>query len=270
MKIGALSLFLLLFSFLQKIQSQEADWDFSTFLERDNFYLLHGKIDGKYPITMQLWDRNYACCGDPRLPIQFKNGAIDGWYSYDKIGKRIQLIGYHKNDEYVRLYVPGNLFDTIDYNTCELQDYREVFTNDENFDLTKLKWRRGNESTFKAVELEMEHKATFGTKVFLAFNISEIELLQVNISELTEIFSIDKIEILSSSYTEGCFHVLFELKDWGWREAQYYVGYLRIDEDLNIAGFTLAKTYDSWFGESQDEIIFDIAFPEQGITIIKH
>jgi hypothetical protein len=256
--------------FVVEGKAQGASWRFLALLEKENYFLLQGEIDGKYPITMQLWEQNYARCGASHFPIQFRNGALDGWYSYDKIGKKIPLVGYYKHDHCVRLYVPENLLDTLDRYTCEPPGSKEIFTNDEDYDLTRMQWKQRVESEYKGVELEILHAASQETKAFLALRISEIEMARVNISERSGIFSIDEILVLSAAHQEDGFHVLFEVNDWGWREAQEYVGYLWIDEDLEVRGFSFVKTYDSWFGETQDEIHFDLKFPHRGITIQKH
>jgi hypothetical protein len=264
-------LFLLFFMLLlPESPAQGAKWHFSTQIEKENFFLLKGKIDDKYPITMQLWEKAFVRCGDPHTAIQWQNGGLDGWYAYDKVGKKIPLIGYFRPDHSVRLYVPEHLLDTLDRNTCEPPAFMEVFTNGDDYDLTRLQWKQRGDSQYKEVELEVLHQASQQTTAFLALHISGVELAQVDISERSGIFSIDELNVLGASHREDGFHVLLEANDWGWREGQRYIGYLRIDEDLEVRDFTFIKTYDSWFGETQDEILYDLKFPERGIRVKEH
>ena len=119
----------------------QTEWKFQPKVEKNEFYLLEGKIDDKYPITMylkQTWDFCGAGNNNNR-----KARGLTGWYEYSKVGKKIPLIGSISGsdpDHFIKLFVPNNLLDTVNSATCELNNYKETFTA-ESFQFTELSWK---------------------------------------------------------------------------------------------------------------------------------
>jgi hypothetical protein len=232
-------------------------------VERGNYYLLNGAIDGRYKITMRLYIHNSARCGEEWKAIQWKNGGIDGWYQYDRIGKKIDLTGSYLYDKEVRLYVPSSPEDTIDKVTCEMEDFKEIFWNDEDFDLTRMKWKLKGYREAKTVELKILHEPVQDT-MFIILERNNAEGKIINISSLIDIPEIDDIETMSYSKVDNDYHLLFKLENNGWREYQEYLGHLTVNEELEIEDFNVFLSYDSWNGE-REKLIYDEQRPENGI-----
>lgn len=80
--ITTFTLFFMLNSFLYC----QNNWEFSSRIERNNFYLLEGNIDNKYPIRMYL-EETWDYCGngnakwDPRI--------VKGWYERVWLGRMV-------------------------------------------------------------------------------------------------------------------------------------------------------------------------------------
>ncbi len=212
---------------------------------------------------MMLFDNNSARCGEEWRAIQWKNGGIDGWYRYDRIGKIIDITGSYLNYKEVRLYVPSSPEDTIDRITCDMENFNEIFWNNEDFNLTRMKWKMKGDSEAKTVELKMLHEPVQDT-ILVIFERKKEEAKVINISNLIDIPKINNIEIISYSKSDGEYHLLFKLENNGWREYQEYLGHLAINENLELESFNVFLSYDSWKVE-KEKLIYDEQHPEIGI-----
>ncbi|MEZ5059225.1 MAG: hypothetical protein R2879_19490 [Saprospiraceae bacterium] len=209
----------LLFSMLSVVNpifGQTNDYHFEGKVEKGNFYLLKGTIAGSYAITMKLFIQNWARCGEEWKAIQHKNGGIDGWYQYDRIGEKIPLTGSYLFDKEVRIFVPGSEDAIIDSLTCEMENYKEVFWNDEAFDPTLMNWKMKGASESKPVSLNILHKPVSDT-LFIIMKAKPCEEKIINISNLIDKPEIDNIQIISYSKVEDQYHILL-LENNGWRE----------------------------------------------------
>ena len=246
---------------------QNEEFKFTANTKSADYYLLKGTIDNKYKITMKLHVRNSARCGEKGLAIQWKNGGIDGWYSYDKYNEKIEILGSYLNDNEVRLFVPNSSEDTINDLTCEMENYKETFWNLEDFDLTKMNWKMKNSNKPKPVELSIIHEPVPDTLI-LTFEKSGEIAQTINISKLIKKPELDEIEVISYSKFEDKYHLLFTLENFGWREYQSYLGYLSINENMKLENFEVLLSYDSWKSE-EENLIFDKKHPEKGIKKIE-
>lgn len=247
----------------QAVSFRSEAFHFKTKVERGNYYFLKGEIDGKYKITMKLFEQESARCGEEWKAIQWMNGGVDGWYEYDKIGKEIKLTGSYLFDNEVRLYVPGSPADTIDRITCKMENFEEVFWNEEDYDLTQMKWKMKGSEEVKTVELEMLHKPAPDT-LCIVFERKDGEGAILNVSEMIDIPAPDNIETISYSKFDDQYHLLFKLENHGRREYQEYLGHLALNEEMELVDFNVLLKYDSWKGEVE-KLIFDEQHPEYGI-----
>ena len=164
-------------------------------------------------------------------------------------------------------FVPNSSEDTINDLTCEMENYKEKFWNNEDFDLTHMKWKMKNSDKPKSVELSIIHKPAPDTLI-LTFEKSDGESHIINVSELSEKLRLGKMEVISYSKFEDKYHLLFKLENFGWREYQSYIGYLSINENMKLENFEVLLSYDSWKSEKEN-LIFDKEHPELGITKIE-
>ncbi|HFA49163.1 MAG TPA: hypothetical protein ENJ95_09110 [Bacteroidetes bacterium] len=244
---------------------QDLGFKFTAKTEKGNYYLLKGNIDGKYKITMKLFLSGGPRCGEEWKAIQWKNGGLDGWYYYDKIGTKIKLTGSFGFDSYgeVKLYVPMSSKDTINAYTCEMENYKEVFVNEDDFDFTKMKWKMKGDKIFKDVNLDILKKPS-PNKITVTFELPNGKSKKLDINKLSELVGFDDINIISYGEANNYYHLLFKLENFGWREYQKYIGYLNINDNLELKDFKICLAYDSWNGE-EEKISFDIAHPENGV-----
>ena len=247
----------------QTIFCQSDEFRFIGKVAMGNYYLLNGTIDGKYRITMNLTVHNWARCGEEGLAIQWKNGGIDGWYQYDRIKEKIDIVGSYLNYNEVRLFVPNSPRDTIDAITCEMKNYKEVFWNGNDFDVSKMKWKMQGEKEAKDVELKILHEPSQDT-VLLVFERNNKDSIIFNVCDSIGKTEIDNIEIISYLKFNGYYHVLFKLEYNGWREYQEYIGHLAINDKLELEDLNVLLNEDSWIGES-GKVIYDKQHPEKGI-----
>ncbi len=212
---------------------------------------------------MRLVVHDWPICGEEWLPIQAKHGGIDGWYEYDKIGKKIVLRGSYLYENEVKLFVPKSLSDTINSTTCNMEHYKEIFVNREDFDLTTMYWKMQGDLDFKKVELNILHRPCPDT-ISVIFEHGNHQIEAFNISALANIEGVDDIRIISYVRKDGNYHLLFKLENNGWREYQDYVGYLRVNDEMKLEDFYVYLNYDSWAGE-KNNLIYDESHPEMGV-----
>ncbi len=262
----SIQLIILFLSFIlagQVAFCQSRAFQFRPKVASGNFYLLKGTIDGRHKITMKLDVLNSARCGAAYKSIQFKNGGIDGWYEYDRIGERIPITGSFLNGEEVKLFVPNSVQDTINGITCEMVNFKEMFWNDEDFDVIKMQWKQQDVKGSKEVRLTAFHTPVEDT-MFLEFIVDDEVSKVINVSDLTDVSGIDNIEVISYSSVDSIYHLLFRLENNGWREYQDYIGYLSMNKDLQLKEFYVVLRDNSWSGESAT-LFYDEYHPERGV-----
>ncbi|PHN02517.1 hypothetical protein [Flavilitoribacter nigricans] len=243
--------------------SQNEGFRFSGKVARGDYYLLRGKMDGKYDIHMYLTVQQGARCGEGWKAIQHKNGGIDGWYKYERIGQKLPITGTYLNEHSVRLFVPQTPGDTIDAITCEMENYRETFWNESDFDLTRLRWQKKGARKVRQVELEVLHDPGRDT-VLLIFERPDKKPEFFNMGQLLGLPEIDKIEVIAYTRSGTSYHLLFRLEYNGWREYREYLGHLVLNEQAGIEDLRYFLSYDSWQPE-KEKLIYDARHPERGI-----
>ncbi|HHH53751.1 MAG TPA: hypothetical protein ENK91_08845 [Bacteroidetes bacterium] len=251
----------------QTIFCQSDDFKFTGKVASGNYYFLNGTIDRKYRITMRLTVHNWARCGEENIAIQWKNGGIDGWYYYDRIKEKIKIVGSYLNNSEVKLFVPNSPKDTIDAITCDMKNYKEVFWNENDFDVSNMKWKKHGEKEAKDVELKILHYPSQYT-IYLIFKQNNKESKTINVSELFDMPEIYNIKIISYLMFNRKYHLLFKLENNSWREYQEYIGHLAIDDNLELKDFNVFLSYDSWKVE-KEKLIYNEQHPERGVRMIE-
>ncbi len=256
----------------------QSTWSFQPHIESHNFYLFKGKIDGKYPIKLYL-EHTWRYCGSGNNN-RWKARGLVGWYTYDNIGKKIPLIGSinggHAN-EFIKVYVPHRLLDTIDNETCELEDYEEKF-NSDSYKFSSLQWQTKKMDTAYSVILEPIHEFSWTTNATIGLQLTGIEVLDIDLSKLSQIEFIETVEILSAKEINNCFYALIEVAHMtnpassgsGHCGAGYerYIVFLKVNGALELEQFEIHQTWSCLTYIPEDKFSFDIAYPENGIRVV--
>jgi hypothetical protein len=287
----------LLFLFASVKTFAQPDWQFEAKIEKSTYYLLEGTIADKYPITMFLEVGNHYDTKDRnRWNYAYQ---LKGWYYYNNYKIKLPLIGVVKyvrthDDAFygtkINLYVPTNETDSIDIETCDLENFREIFVAEINdgqikgFSLESSQWKTNNSKSFLPVKLKEVRRPSLETKAFISLYSKEIEIfsfdLTDNLKDLKDTYGvsiggnyIESIELKSSKKIDNDFYLIFSFSQptvpysngFGHCGAGYedYLGFLHINS-FGEKEFKYVQT-DSCLGEILEEYIFDTDAPEKGI-----
>lgn len=106
----------------------QANWYFDSEVRFDRYSEYSGLIGDKYPITMHI-EETAEPCNDNHTKLTPR--LVYGWYKYDRIGKKIPLIGHvcyaDLCETSMKLFVPK---DPIEYQfdgNCNLINAKETF-----------------------------------------------------------------------------------------------------------------------------------------------
>jgi len=196
---------------------------------------------------------------------------------YDKIGKKIPLVGHvcyaDACETYKVLYVPD---DPVNYSfddSCGMSDAKEVFRQERFWDPGQMVWRmKGGEEL--PVDLETEHEFSFFTQANLILKMNDIGFAKFDLSRLTDNKYIDYVEILGQKWIDNHFHIIFKYShqsnpgSYGYGNCgsgiEEFLGYIKVDKNFDVAAFKTIQTHSCI--ESKDtEVIYDIDKPELGI-----
>jgi hypothetical protein len=186
-------------------------WQLIPKIERNAYEVLDGSIDNKYPISLY-FEFSFGFCGsndnnrwNPRI--------IKGWYEYKKFEKRIPLIGSMNGNDgaeyFMKLFVPKDLLDTLDGKTCVIHDFKEMFFIQNGPTMDTMYWKKSSEGIFHKVTLKEIHPYSWETKCILSFEVSGINLLDINLSELANNKFIDKVEVEAANQVDDKFYIIF-------------------------------------------------------------
>ena len=272
----------------------QLDWHFETKIENNNHYLLEGSIADKYPITMYL-ERDGFCLYEYRGNIVYR---LKGWYYYNNRRIKLPLIGSETmphSDMYnickVKLYVPTNISDSIRENSCDLEDFREIFVTNEqevyggySFESLQWKWKINNNSAFLPVNLKEISKPSIETKSTILLNIRGIEMfsfdLTDNLRDLKNPWGepygnyIEQLNIEASKEIDNDFYLIFSFSipsslgamGMGYCGAGYedYLGFLHINS-FELKEFKYFQTASCRYS-FDEKYTYDKNAPEKGIT----
>ncbi len=240
----------ILITFLISAKGITQNWSIESDISMERYYLLKGKIDDKYTITMYL-EEGDSLCGDNTTSDRWRDATLVGWYFYDKLKIKIPLIGSdYRTDPHIALFVLKNYLDSFDYKNCTAKDFKEKFFNDKNRDLTKLNWRQKDKATY-LTNMKMIHNYSLETNAELIIKIRDVEIKRINISQKTglkyiiELYDIDPKKLPDGLYITFSFA---ERSNPGGAFSGYcgcgyeqYLGYVHFDNQLNIKKFDFKK-----------------------------
>ncbi len=251
------------------------NWSVESDISMERYYLLKGKIDDKYAITMYL-EEGYSLCGDETISDQWRDATLVGWYYYDKLKIKIPLIGsdYRTDDSHVDLYVLKNYLDSFDYKNCTAKDFKEKFFNDEDSDLTKLNWMQKNEATY-LTNMKMVHNYSLETNAELIIKIRDIEIKRMNISQSTGLKYIIELNNIDATKLPDGIYVTFSFAERsnpggafsGYCGVGYekYLGYVHFDNQLKFKEFDFKKVWSCVDDESIEYYKVIKGKPELGL-----
>lgn len=273
--INVLTAIQFLFASYEPEMPQNPNWYFEESLKEAKYYELKGSIDNKYPIKMYL-ERTFAECSDDMN--RFSPTVLNGWYQYDKIGKRIPLVGQIANDdssdEFVTLYVPENPAQYEFNNDCQLTAYREVFRAKACCGFEKMTWQIKGKNTLP-VNLKLVHDYSYDTKTEINFFINKIRMKTIDVSAKTGIAYIDYIDVLGQKEIDGEFYLIFQFghstnpgsRGYGMCGAgmEGYIGFLKLAEDFEVAEFKYIQNESCLRDLEEVDVAYDVENPERGI-----
>lgn len=261
--------------FIYSVLPAQTEWRFKSEVEKNDYYLLEGTIADKYPITMYLEESGFFCNYESRWNFSY---GIKGWYYYNNFKKKIPLLGSVEESGgescFLSLFVPVNLLDTINRNSCGIEEYKEVFTTNESCSFTSMKWKKSNQEDWSNVTLNLIQSINEETNAKIILEINGFDFYSFDLSDVTEIEYIESVNLLSSKAIDNNFYLIFSFNHMtnpgsnghGYCGAGYeeYLGFLHINELFEIAGFEyyLTESCDRYIEQGYG---YDEEFPENGI-----
>lgn len=265
----------LLFSILSVFSYAQTNWSLEPNIEKNNYFLLEGTI-GDYPITMYL-ERTYNFCGEHQNNSWNARG-LRGWYYYDKIKKKIPLVGAMKCSDpnyFTKIYVPENILDTLNSTTCELNNYKELFESNKCFSFDKMSWESKSSNKYLPVQLSDKHSFSYETDVTLSLQLAGLELADFNLTELTKNILIDKVEVVSKKELNTDFYAIIKFSNRSnpgsngggqcGAGVEKFLGFMKINNELELEDFYFYETHSCVKYVEEGRYIYDVDFPEKGI-----
>ena len=264
-----------LFFILPTFTDAQTDWNLEPTIKKNDYFLLEGKISD-YPITMYL-ERTNKFCGEHQNNNWNARG-LKGWYYYDKIKKKIPLVGAMKCSDpnyFTKIYVPENLLDTLNNTTCSLENYKELFESNKCFSFDEMLWASKNNNKYLPVYLNEKHAFSYETDVVLSFRLNGLELADFNLTELTENILIDKVEVVSKKELDANFYAIIKFSNRSNPSSngggqcgagvEGFLGFIKINDELELEEFNFYETHSCVKYVEEGKYIYDVDFPEKGV-----
>jgi len=260
--------------FLTQLAVGQSKWSFHSSIEFDRYTTYKGTINNKYPITMYLEESSESC---GKYPSRWTPHKVYGWYMYDKIGKKIPLIGNvcyaDACESYLKLFVPENLFDYLFDENFNLVDAKEVFIQKKGWSSNKMEWSMKSGSKLP-VFIEVEHSFSWTTKAKLILEINNVKLEDIDLSKLANNEYIEDVDILAQKRVGDNFYVIFNYSHQsnpgshghGMCGAGYeeFIGYMIVNKRFEVENFESIQIH-SCINSFEKEVIFNAEYPENGI-----
>ena len=269
-------IFISLICFLGLKAYAQSNWQFESKIERNHqYYFWTGEIDGKYPIEMYLIETAKTCreySNDGKIAQ-----GLRGWYQYEKIKKKIPLIGsmIYDAEYFIKLYVPSNPLDTIDRKTCGVKEFKEIFIVENCCSPKGMKWRMADKEDFLPVDLEEKHRYSLATNATIILEIEKLDFTEINLTSLTGIEYIESIEIMSAKAIDNNFFAIIQFGHMtnpisngrGYCGAGYeqFIGFIKVNNSLELDKFEFYQTASCLKDIPEDLYSFDKKNPENGI-----
>ncbi len=226
------------------------------------------------------WTSGYCGLNDNH---RFDPRIIKGWYEYKKFNQRIPLIGSLNGNDmaeyFMKLFVPNNILDSIDRNTCTVEDYKEMFFIQDRPSMDTMLWKKSSEEYFHKVTMREIHPFSWETNCTLSFEVNEINLLEINLSDLSKNKFIDKVEVEAANQVDEKFYIIIRFGHSsrpggsgsgycgaGW---EGWLAFIQINNSLQIEKFEYFQD-ESCIDSFDAKYSFDKTHPEKGITAKKY
>ena len=272
---------LIIFSFfICWVALPQVQWRFKSDIEKCDYKLLKGFIADKRPITMYLEETGSFCSNENKWTFSY---GIRGWYYYDDNQKKKPLLGSYEGKGEdgccINLFVPENILDTINNNSCKVEKYKEVFSTCESdspfsCSFVSMKWKQNGQEEWFDVNLKLVGSAENTSKAQIVLEVNGWDFYSFDLSGATAIDNIESVNLLSSKAVDSNFYLIFSFahlsnpgaNGHGYCGGGYeeYLGFLHLNDSFDIMAF------DYYLTESCNKMIessytYDLAFPENGI-----
>lgn len=252
----------------------QGKWNVKSDVNFERYSYYKGTIDGKYPISMRIEETNQSCA---ELVSRWTPRLVYGWYSYQKIGKKIPLVGHtcyaDACETSLELFVPN---DPIDYEfdeNCNMSNFKEKFTIMPGSD--QMTWTLlGKEPV--PVELDAIHTFSWKTDATLSLSINEQNIAIFDLNKIAKNEYIEQIDIIAQKRVNKLFHVIIKYShqsnpgSFGHGACgagiEEYIGYLKIDQNFSLIKFDQIQSQSCINSIYEAEINYDIQRPELGIS----
>lgn len=256
------------------------NWSFKTQIEENDYYLFEGTINERYPIKMYLeigWD----FCGEGNVN-RWKARSLHGWYAYQNVGTKIPLLGsimFADPDPFVRLYVPPTLQAESDAITCEVKNYREVFTTSNSYQFTDLLWQTKDMDEPYKVELETIHDFSWNTTTRIGFTWRGVELASLNLTERSGVPYIQWADVTAAKEINNEYYAIIEfghVSNPGSTGSGYcgageenFLAFLKLNDQMEWETFEFHQVESCHKNLPEGTYSYDADFPERGIRVRK-
>ena len=253
----------------------QGEWSFKQKVDFDRYTTYQGMIDEKYPITMYLINSYESCSEDYS---RWTPRKVYGWYMYDKVGKKIPLVGHicyaDACKSFLELYVPEEPINYSFDENCNLLGAKEVFRQERGWDSKTFEWQM-KEGQKYPVHLQPVHVFDWSTKAHVTLTINAVHIETYNVSELAQNKYIEDIEILGEKSVDNKFHLLFKYShqsnpgSYGFGMCgagiEEFIGHMVVDSDFEVVSFKKIQLHSCIESFDNDDVFFDANRPELGI-----
>lgn len=254
----------------------QATWTFEPKAEFERYSIYKGMIDNKYSITMYIEESGEPCNNDYGRWVPNK---LYGWYMYDRIGKKIPIVGHYcysdPCESYKMLFVPQDPIDYIFDENCNIKDAKEIFRQERRWAPNHMEWQM-NDGVKYLVSLEVIHESTWKTKAYITLKINNIDIETFDLTKQTQNDYIENIDVLGKKRVDDDFHLILSYshqsnpgsRGYGMCGAGFekFLSYIKINNNFEIETFEKIQTY-SCISFIETEVTFDIDNPELGFQI---
>lgn len=218
-------------------------------------------------------EESYQSCSNNNM--RWTPRLIYGWYMYDKIGKKIPIVGHvcyaDACESYLKIFVPE---DPVNYSfdeNCNLSGAKEVFEQKIGSDI--LEWQSKGGPKYP-VQLTTAHAIDFSTKASLILKINGIDVGNYDLNKLAKNDYIETIELLTYKRDDNKFHLIFKYAhqsnpgSYGYgmcgAGSEEFIGHLTINSQLEVDSFYSIQTH-SCIESYEVEVMYDVNQPELGV-----
>ena len=255
----------------------QTKWEVFTEIIEHEYYIFKGLIDEKYPIKMYLTQSGF--CGEGNNN-RFKAKQLKGWYYYESQKKKLPIIGsmkYDNTDYFIKLFVPQDYLDTLNSQTCSLENYSEVFFSNNCCTIEDFEWKMHNSNQSFPVTIEIEHDFSYGSEVYIGVELRGMKMGKINLPEFDG-YKFWEIKVLASKEINNEFYAIIDFHAYSnpasggsgycGSGVEAFRGYFHINYSFEIEKKEIIQ-FHSCYKNIFREVEFDPDFPEKGITVKK-